>query len=153
MTLLALLFGNTCGSVSLLGDVGKLMLENFEEVPWWIGARSGVGIQMLLLVFLVLPLCLLRDIRSVRRGIPLTATTGRNAHAVRPSLAITAPRMPMNLTAFLPCWPGSIADSWISARRSQCSWFSPSLLSSSRLPYLKGFLRSLAATYRFGSLR
>jgi hypothetical protein len=62
VSLLLLLFGNTCGALSLLGDVGALTLLQFETAPIWLSAFT---IQMMLIFGLVFPLCLLRDIRSV----------------------------------------------------------------------------------------
>mmetsp|Transcript_39042 Transcript_39042/g.110585 ORF Transcript_39042/g.110585 Transcript_39042/m.110585 type:complete len:247 (+) Transcript_39042:181-921(+) len=65
LTLLALLFGSTCGAVSLFRDVAKIILGYIQPAPQFLGVEGSLTIQIFLVVGLVLPLCLLKDIRSV----------------------------------------------------------------------------------------
>eukprot|EP00873_Tetraselmis_striata_P026199 jgi/Tetstr1/446463/TSEL_034004.t1 len=77
VTLLALLFGNTCGSVALLSDVGNVIMAKLQQPPdgatLAAGSADGLAIQLLLVFGLVFPLCMLRDIRSLDNCAPLAA--------------------------------------------------------------------------------
>eukprot|EP00191_Tetraselmis_sp_GSL018_P023491 CAMPEP_0177621826 /NCGR_PEP_ID=MMETSP0419_2-20121207/27828_1 /TAXON_ID=582737 /ORGANISM="Tetraselmis sp., Strain GSL018" /LENGTH=353 /DNA_ID=CAMNT_0019121841 /DNA_START=800 /DNA_END=1861 /DNA_ORIENTATION=- len=74
VSLLGLLFGTTCGSISVLSDVGSLLMKRLDHrMPQLLSASGGTGIQLLLVAVLVLPLCLLRDIRSLDQCAPASA--------------------------------------------------------------------------------
>ena len=67
--LLLLLFGNTCGCVAVLSDVGHLIVERVQPANRLddnsTSPASGMAIQLLVVFGLVFPLCMLQDIRSV----------------------------------------------------------------------------------------
>ena len=53
--------------MSLFRDVGTLIVSHMDPAPEFLGIEGGHAIQILLVVGLVLPLCLLKDIRSVQQ--------------------------------------------------------------------------------------
>lgn len=71
-----LLFGTLVGDYALLADVGPQAVQRLLEpnqAPEWLVGYSGRGVMVLLVIFVVFPLCMLRRCALISHPCHLAA--------------------------------------------------------------------------------